>query len=406
MAEGLDGAADAFRQEIAPGSDRSRDESGRFSSVSQRPEPLFEPRPLEGDEKTGDTRDAGEDPRLKAIERRVADGRAEEGDADELGRLSDESARARNAAPDEREKRSDEGDAKDDKRPDGEGEAKDDGAEDADAARWALTHDGKPVEKIEIDVGGETKQVSLQEVVKGYAEQEAINQRARQVEEYARTFEQQSAQVAQEIGQARQTYQQRLEYIGRVMADLYPKELNWEAEYSVDPKSAHQKEQIFKHVRGRMEMIAGEMQREQAQAQAQYQAQTQAAAQQEAAYADWGKQEFRRRTGITDTATLNNEFSAMRKAGMEVYGFNEQEIGTVFDPRMLHVLRDASEYRRMMANKPRPVMHDKGRTLAPGNARPINGSAARRSIDDALKNQARTGGSIDATAAVFERLLK
>ena len=393
MAEGLDGAADLFRQEIAPGSERPRDESGRFSGTSSRPEPLFEPRPLEGDEKTGDTRDAGDDERLKAIERRVADGRAEEGDADELTRSAD-------AAAEEQQKP-----AAEPKEPEDKPKADDAEESDEDAARWALTHDGKPVDKIEIDVGGETKQVSLQEVVKGYAEQEAITQRARQVEEYARTFEQQSAQVAQEIGQARQTYQQRLEYIGRVMADLYPKELNWEAEYSVDPKGAHQKEQIFKHVRGRMEMIAGEMQREQAQAQAQYQAQTQAAARQEADYAEWGKQEFRRRTGITDTATLNNEFSAMRKAGMEVYGFNEQEIGTVFDPRMLHVLRDASEYRRMMANKPRPVMHDKGRTLAPGSARPI-GSAARRSIDDALKNQARTGGSIDATAAVFERLLK
>ena len=232
MAEGLDGAADAFRQEIAPGSDRSRDESGRFSSVSQRPEPLFEPRPLEGDEKTGDTRDAGEDPRLKAIERRVADGRAEEGDADELDRVSDDAARSRDA---DGERQGDGSPKPDDKKPDGEGEADEDGAEDADAARWALTHDGKPVEKIEIDIGGETKQVSLQEVVKGYAEQEAINQRARQVEEYARTFEHQSAQVAQEIGQARQTYQQRLEYIGRVMADLYPKELNWEAGYYVDP---------------------------------------------------------------------------------------------------------------------------------------------------------------------------
>ena len=84
MAEGLDGAADLFRQEIAPGSERPRDDSGRFSGASSRPEPLFEPRPLEGDEKTGDTRDAGDDERLKAIERRVADGRAEEGDADEL----------------------------------------------------------------------------------------------------------------------------------------------------------------------------------------------------------------------------------------------------------------------------------------------------------------------------------
>ncbi len=394
MAEGLDTAADAFRQEIAPGSERARDESGRFSGTSSRPEPLFEPRALEGDEKTGDTRDAGDDERLKSIERRVADGRAEEGDADELTRSADAAEEQQKPAAEPK------GDGKN---PD-EGDAKDADAEDADAARWALTHDGKPVDKIEIDVGGETKQVSLQEVVKGYAEQEAINQRARQVEEYARTFEQQSAQVAQEIGQARQTYQQRLEYIGRVMADLYPKELNWEAEYSVDPKGAHQKEQIFKHVRGRMEMIAGEMQREQAQAQTQYQAQQQAEAKQVANYAEWGKQEFRRRTGITDTATLNNEYAAMRKAALEL-GFTEYEVGSVFDPRMLQVLHGYSEYRRLTANKPRPVMPDKGRTLAPGSARPI-GSAARRSIDDALKNQARTGGSIDATAAVFERLLK
>ena len=279
-------------------------------------------------------------------------------------------------------------------------------APDEDAARWALTHDGKPVEKIEIDVGGETKQVSLTEVVKGYAEAEAINQRARQFEEHARVFEQQSTAVAQEIGQARQTYQQRLEYIGRIMADLYPKELNWEQEYATDPSGARRKEEVFKHVRGRMEGIAHEMQREQAEAQAQYQAQAQAAAQQEAAYAEWGKQEFLRRTGIPNDSSAQTEYKAMRKVGLEIYGFNEQEIGTVFDPRMLHVLRDASLYRRLTASKPRPVMPDHGRTMTPGASRPIAASGARRGIDDALKTQARTGGSIDATAAVFERLLK
>ena len=391
MAEGIDEAADLFRNEIAPGSERARDDSGRFSGAPARPEPLFEPRPLEGDEKTGDTRDGGEDPRLKAIERRAADGRAEEGDDDDPRIKSGDATR--DADGEGKESKGDDEDAAVE-------------APDEDAARWALTHDGKPVEKIEIDVGGETKQVSLTEVVKGYAEAEAINQRARQFEEHARTFEQQSTAVAQQIGQARQTYQQRLEYIGRVMADLYPKELNWEQEYATDPSGARRKEEVFKHVRGRMETIAHEMQREQAEAQSQYQTQAQQAAQQEAAYAEWGKQEFKRRTGITDTPTLNNEFAAMRKVGMEVYGFNEQEIGTVFDPRMLHVLRDASEYRRLTANKPRPVMPDHGRTLAPGSARPNSGSAARRRIDDALKTQARTGGSIDATAAVFERLLK
>jgi hypothetical protein len=411
MAEGIDEAAAAFAQEISPGSERPRDDSGRFSSTSPRPEPLFEPRDLEGDEKTGDTRDAGEDPRLAARERSIADGWLDEGpDSENQSRSRKASAQTEGEGGERRVQRggeergnaaADDGHPGAENEPAGDGKEGDAEADDVEAARWALTHDGKPVEKIEVDVGGETRQVSLQEVVKGYAEQETINQRARQIEEVARTFEQQSTAVAQEIGQARQTYQQRLEYIGRVMADLYPKELNWEQEYSADPKAARDKEKVYQHVRGRMTAIASEMQREQAEAQAQYQAQQQYEAQRLAGYIEDGKKEFRRRTGIADTATLNNEFAAMRKVGMEVYGFNEQEIATVFDPRMLHVLRDASEYRRLTANKPRPVMPDQGRTLAPGSARPNSGSAARRRIDDALKTQARNGGSIDATAAVF-----
>ena len=409
MPDGLDQTADLFRQEISPSSERARDDGGRFTGG--RPEPLFEERPVEGDERTGDTRDAGDDERLKAIERRVADGRAEEGDADELAKGArttpgDPKHRRANAEQaGDGEQKPDGEDAKDDDKDLGDDGA-DEGAEDAEAARWSLTHDGKPVEKIEVDVGGETKQVSLQEVVKGYAEQEAINQRARQVQEYAQAFEQQSAQVAQEIGQARQTYQQRLAYIGRVMADLYPKELNWEQEYSADPGRAHQKEEVFKHVRGRMESIAHEMQREQAEAQAQYQAQQQYEAQRMASYIEDGKREFQRKTGITDQPTLNNEYAAMRKAAMEIYGFLEHEVGSIFDPRMMLVLQHASKYLRLTADKPRPVMPDHGRTLAPGSARPNSGSAARRRIDDALKTQARTGGSIDATAAVFERLLR
>ena len=79
MADGVDGAADAFRTAIAPGS-QPRDTGGRFASTPSRPETMFNPRPIEGDPLTGDTRDGGEDARLAAAERRIADGRAEEGD--------------------------------------------------------------------------------------------------------------------------------------------------------------------------------------------------------------------------------------------------------------------------------------------------------------------------------------
>ena len=78
MPEGLDEAREAFAQEI-PQATRQRDQGGRFVSTN-KPEPIFQPRDIEGDEK-GDTSDGGADERLLEQERRVADGRSEEGDA-------------------------------------------------------------------------------------------------------------------------------------------------------------------------------------------------------------------------------------------------------------------------------------------------------------------------------------
>lgn len=398
MPEGLDQAADAFRNEIAPGSSRPRDDGGRFAAINARPEPLFQDRPLEGDPKTGDTRDAGEDARLAAIERRVADGRSEEGDAAQLERLSDDAQGARRAPGEEQHKPGENEQGQQD------GEGGPEGEQDAEAARWALTLDGKAVDKVEVDVAGEKKQVSLPDLMRGYVEGEALAQRDRAFQERAQQWEGATQKVAQEIGATREEYLKRLAYAGRLIADLTPKELDWDREYAADPRAAHEKEKVYAHVRGRMQQIALEMQRED-QERGQAEARNrEEAARREAEYANWGIQEFRRKSGITDQATLNNEFSAMRRAGQE-YGFTEHELATVYDPRMLAVLHDASKYRRATANKPRPVAPDQGRTLAPGAA-PRIGNATRKGIDDALKTQARSGGSIDATAAVFEKLLR
>jgi hypothetical protein len=45
MPDGIDGAARAFQQEIAPGSSRPRDDGGRFTGTA-RPEPLFQPKAI------------------------------------------------------------------------------------------------------------------------------------------------------------------------------------------------------------------------------------------------------------------------------------------------------------------------------------------------------------------------
>src|SRR4029077_7078391 len=85
-----DSAVAAFQQAIDPAQSeseqpaqhhpatRARDDAGRFARVAERPEPLFSVRMVEGDPETGDTSDGGDDARLRAREREIADGRFDE----------------------------------------------------------------------------------------------------------------------------------------------------------------------------------------------------------------------------------------------------------------------------------------------------------------------------------------
>ena len=403
MAEGLEGAAQAFHTEINPQA-RPRDDGGRFASSSARPETMFEERQVEGDPKTGDTRDGGEDARLAAAERRIADGRAEEGDEQSL----QDGARARNADRDGRhqstepepervgEQKSSDQDAQgQDGKPEAggdEGDAEGTSEQDAEGGKWEVSLNGKPVEKLEVTVDGQPHVVTLDEIVRGYVDQETYNKRVAQVGEAVQVVQSQWAQASQ----LRDQYIQQLQHHEEEYAALLPKEPNWDDFYARDPQSARQTQKNYQAAVNTLYAIRQRRIQE-------MQARDQEAAARTAEYANNGWEQFKRNARITDQATLNNEVTAMRRAGQE-YGFGEQELATVYDPRMLAVLHDASKYRRMTANKPRPVMPDKGRTLAPGAARPM-GSAARRGIDDLQSKLAKTG-KLDDAAALFQRLIK
>jgi hypothetical protein len=402
MAEGLEGAAQAFHTEINPQA-RPRDDGGRFSS-SARPETMFEERQVEGDPKTGDTRDGGEDARLAAAERRIADGRAEEGDEQSL----QDGARARNANRDGRHQSTEpEPDRSGQQEPadqdaqgqDGkpkaggdEGDAEGTSEQDAEGGKWEVSLNGKPVDKLEVVVDGQPHEVTLDEVVRGYVDQETYNKRVAQVGEAVQVVQSQWAQASQ----LRDNYIQQLQHHEEEYAALLPKEPNWDDFYARDPQTARQTQKNYQAAVNTLYAIRQRRIQE-------MQARDQENAARTAEYANNGWEQFKRNARITDQATLNNEVTAMRRAGQE-YGFGEQELATVYDPRMLAVLHDASKYRRMTANKPRPVMPDKGRTLAPGAARPM-GSAARRGIDDLQSKLAKTG-KLDDAAALFQRLIK
>lgn len=403
MPEGLDQASSAFQQAINPQAGQPRDTGGRFQATNSRPEPMFEPRPVEGDEKTGDARDAGDDPRLLERERRIADGRANEGDERDEGPAR---GRAREEAPEGegeggerplqrgREERGDAG-PDDGHKPDQgekpEGEGEEDGADEGE--KWALTLNGQPVEKLEVTVDGEDKPVSLDECVKGYIRTETFHKRMSQVDQARQAVEAEAGN----IGQARTVYQQKLQYLDTLIAQMTPEEPNWDAEFQADPAAAHRKQKTYGEIYAKRHWIDSELQRTAHETQAEYDKRSK----------DFAINQFTsfvRNSKIPDEKALTETLTRMRSYGRKE-GFKEVELAQTYDERMLTVLNKASLYDEMMANqKPKAIIPGKGKTLTPGVATPV-GNATRRHIDEAQSKLARSG-RIDDAAQVMARLIR
>ena len=431
MPEGLDEAQDAFSREVAP-AERPRDQQGRFVATPARPEKMFEPRPLEGDPLTGDMRDGGADPRFVAREKELADGwaRSDEGDEGQVnGRVrqaeprdgvgvrgdgrQESAARARPAAADDgyyegfeaeperlgaqEPEQQDQDAQRRDKRQGAEAAGRDaEGQPELDAApKYRVTTlEGQPVEKFEVsDEDGRTHEISLDEALKGYAREETYRGRMGKVTEAARAIE---AEIGR-ITAARDQLQHAYAAYEQDLAALMPQEPNWDELYKANPGQAHELQKQYGTVYGKLSQVR------QARAQMMQQAQAEAAQKAEK-YAVDEFSAFVMENKIPDEPTLRRELDSMRRTARSA-GFSEAEVASVYDRRMLTLLRKASKYDRMVASQPKPVPPDRGRTLTPGAASPPGTNSTRRSFDDAQKRLAQSG-KLDDAAAVFQRMLR
>jgi hypothetical protein len=371
--EGLEQARDAFAKELSP-QIAPRDQAGRFVATEDKPQPMFATRSLEGDPLTGDTSDGGDNERLREIEQEVADGRLDERQG---RRAAQDVQNLRRTPADDRHEptETEQGDELLDDEPVDETPAEDDG------------------EKYEVTVEGETQHVSLVEALRGYIRQETFHKRLQQINQEKTGVDAEAQRLRQNwqhLIKARQDYEQD-------MQAMIPAEPNWDQEFARDPGAAHNHQKIFAALYSKLAQSR--------QQRAQYEAfNAQEEARRVERYAVDGFSKFVMDNKIPDEATLQKELKSMRRTAAAA-GFTEYEVATVYDPRMLTVLRKASKYDRMTAaTRPRAVIPGKGRTLTPGAATPLSGNATRKGLDDALRRQA-SSGSLDATTEVFRRLL-
>jgi hypothetical protein len=368
VGEGLDEAREAFAQEL-PQATRPRDQSGRFVTTSAKPEPIFQPRDVEGDER-GDTRDGGPDPRLLEQEQRVADGRSEDEPPPKPKRPANDNEEPGPDDPPERI-------------------GEEPGEEDPNKPKED-DEDASPRYKVQVD--GEEREVSLNEALKGYQREETFNSRMAQMVEVAKTIDERGAHAQQ----TREAYIQLCQRQEEEFAALIPKEPDWDQLYKADPAGAHQLEQNYRSVYGTLNAIR------QRRAQAQQEAYNDNA-RITASYARAEFDKFRQRNKLANQTEVDNAISSMRKT-LIAHNFSEDEIGSTYDERMMSVVLKAAKYDKMMANKPFPVQPERQGALQPGSAARV-GNGAARSMNDAQKRLAASG-RVDDAAAVMAQFIR
>ena len=379
MSEELDQAATAFTTEIAPPT-RPRDQAGKFVETKSAPESMFTPREVEGGS------DAGDDPGRRSREVEVSRGNQRQTDRD------DDNPDVHRTKPQSLERVGDrdvESDA-------GEGELTDEERAVVEAGDGEVSERRKrddEDEKYEVVVDGHPFDVTLGEALNGYVRQETFHRRLGELNQLRSALEedhQRQQSNWQLIMQAKEAYENDVR-------TMMPAEPDWDREFAINPNEAHRQQKIYQGLYGAL----ARSQQERAQM---AQIHAQEADRRLQKYAVDGFSRFVFDSKIPDKAALEKEIASMRRTAFAA-GFSEQEVATVYDPRMLGILRKASKYDRMMAAaKPRAEVPGKGRTLTPGAATPLSGNGQRRGLDEASRRLA-SSGKLDDAAEVFRRIL-
>ena len=240
-----------------------------------------------------------------------------------------------------------------------------------------------------VKVDGRDQQVPLSELLRGYSGQAYIQQGMRQVAE----AKQEVSQVYAALQAERQQAAQFIQAMQTGSVPMQPPKMPDQALLQRDPIG-------YLEARVQYDNDLAAYQQAQMAIQELTERQTQAQQQTHAAFLVEQKQLLTQAI----PAFANPETAAKIKqdllaAGMEVYGYSQEELRQVADHRALRVLHDAAQYRRLMSGKAvaeKRAEQPKTPTLKPGvKVAPLQGKRAKA---EQAKSQMKRTGSVDDVA--------
>lgn len=245
-----------------------------------------------------------------------------------------------------------------------------------------------------VKVDGQEIEVPASELVKGY---QRTADYTRKTQELAAMRKQVEAEAV-ESRALREQYAQRLVQLDQVLQQQLPQEPNWEELRATDPIefaaqwAEHQRQQqVMAQVRAERQAVMQRQQQEQMQLMQQQLEQGRQWLNQ--AIPEWSNAE-----------TAKAERAAMKAYGKK-FGYSDEELGQVADPRAVVLLRKAMMYDRMQEKRGQIKPAKKAATpvLKPGPA--VTPSAKKTSETTRAKQRLAKTGKISDAAAVFKSFL-
>jgi DNA repair exonuclease SbcCD ATPase subunit len=244
--------------------------------------------------------------------------------------------------------------------------------------------------KVAVKINGENEEVTLAEALNGYSRTQDYTRKTTELSEQSKAFEQAVTEAEAEL-QSRAT---RLATLTQTLEQqLTGAEPNW-AELQKNPQAYLQAQREWQQKTQALQSAQVERNRL---------VQQQMAQQQEQMQQHLAEEHKRMVTNWPELSDPKGQAASEMRSYLAERGFNEQEINALADHRLIGVLKDAVNGKKVSSSNPEKKLVKPTRTIKPGT--PRNGEDAKaEKVAAARRNHRRNPRSLDAAAERINRI--
>lgn len=245
--------------------------------------------------------------------------------------------------------------------------------------------------EFQVMVGDEEVAVPLKTILDNYTDRETLSRHYSDLQETVATVRAEAERVAGLRSKAVEIYDDAI----AVMKQIIPAEPDWDKLFQEDATKARALQKQYESFQKSVDEVVAKRNKAKAD-------QQEAERGNEKEFAETEFTKFARSCKWANAKERDKDIASMRKTALSA-GMTEEEISRLYDSRYLMILRKASKYDRMVANKPKPVVRNNG--SKPNNSTTAPVRSGRGGMNQAQRRLSQTGSLHDAVP-VFHEIIR